>query len=62
MENEIITAIKQKLAAMKKVEATGFTDPKKAAEYFMEKEVILEEIVKTLETVTGNQTTQVAAL
>jgi HK97 family phage major capsid protein len=62
MGNEMITAIKQKLAAMKKVEETGFTDPKKAAEYFMEKEIILEEIVKTLETVTGDQATQVSAL
>jgi HK97 family phage major capsid protein len=62
MGNEAIVVIKQKLSAMKKVEESGFSDPKKAAEYFMEKEVILEDIVKTLETVTDNQTTQVAAL
>jgi HK97 family phage major capsid protein len=62
MGNETITAVKRKLAAMKKVEVTGFTDPAKAAEYFMEKEVILEEIVKTLEAVTDHQTSQTAAL
>ena len=62
MENEAIIAIKKKLAEMRKIESTGFSDEKKAAEYFKDKEVILEEITKTLETVTSNQTTQIGAL
>jgi hypothetical protein len=55
MGNETIIAVKQKLTAMKKIEATGFTDPAKAAEYFREKEIILEDIVKALEAVTEGQ-------
>jgi len=47
---------------MKKIEDTGFSDQTKAADYFKEKEVILEDITKALETVTSNQTTQIAAL
>ena len=53
--DELLKAIKQKLANMKKIESTGFSDPSKAAEYFQDKEVILEEITKTLESVTSNQ-------
>src|SRR5215510_14089651 len=60
--NEMLLAIKQKLAEMKKIENTGFSDPAKAAEYFQEKEMLLEEMAKTLETVTANQSTQIAAL
>src|SRR5215510_558996 len=60
--NEMLLAIKQKLAEMKKIENTGFSDPAKAAEYFKDKEILLEEMAKTLETVTGNQSTQIAAL
>jgi hypothetical protein len=41
MSNETIQAVKQKLAAMKKIEAAGFSDQAKAAEYFREKEIIL---------------------
>jgi HK97 family phage major capsid protein len=52
----------QKLADMKKIESTGFTDPAKAAEYFKDKEILLEEMAKTLETVTSNQSTQIGAL
>jgi HK97 family phage major capsid protein len=47
---------------MKKIEGTGFSDEAKAAEYFKDKEIILEEITKTLETVTSNQSTQIFAL
>jgi HK97 family phage major capsid protein len=47
---------------MKKIESTGFTDPAKAAEYFKDKEILLEEMAKTLEAVTSNQSTQIAAL
>jgi HK97 family phage major capsid protein len=62
MGNETIQAVKQKLSAMKKIEAAGFTDPVKAAEYFREKEIILEDIVKALETVTGEQGQETEAL
>ncbi|MDR1147897.1 MAG: phage major capsid protein [Spirochaetaceae bacterium] len=62
MGNETVLAVKQKLAAMKKIEATGFTDPAKAAEYFQEKEIILEDIVKALEGVAGEQASEVEAL
>ena len=60
--DELLKAIRQKLADMKKIENTGFTDPAKAAEYFKDKEMLLEEMAKTLETVTSNQSTQIAAL
>ena len=60
--DELLKAIKQKLADMKKIESTGFSDPAKAAEYFKDKELLLEEMAKTLETVTSNQSTQISAL
>jgi len=50
--NEVLKAIKQKIAEMKKIELTGFTNTETATAYFQEKEVILEGIVKTLETIT----------
>jgi HK97 family phage major capsid protein len=62
MGNETIQAVKQKLAAMKKIEAVGFTDPAKAAEYFREKEQILEDIVKALEASTAEQGQETEAL
>jgi HK97 family phage major capsid protein len=62
MGNETVLAVKQKLAAMKKIEATGFSDPKRAAEYFQEKEIILEDIVKALEGVAGEQASEIEAL
>jgi HK97 family phage major capsid protein len=62
MGNETIQAVKQKLAAMKKIEAAGFTDPAKAAEYFREKEQILEDIVKALEAATAEQGQETEAL
>jgi HK97 family phage major capsid protein len=60
--DELLKAIKQKLAQMKTIDSTGFTDPAKAAEYFKDKEILLEEMAKTLETVTCSQSTQIAAL
>jgi len=60
--DELMKAIKKKLADMKKIEECGFTDPAKAAEYFRDKEILLEEMAKALETVTGNQSTLIAAL
>src|SRR5215469_4499094 len=60
--DELLLAIRKKLADMKKIESTGFSDPAKAAEYFKDKEILLEEMAKTLETVTSNQSSQIAAL
>jgi HK97 family phage major capsid protein len=62
MSNETLAVVKQKLAAMKKIEVTGFTDPAKAAEYFREKEIILEDIVKALEAATAEQGQETEAL
>jgi hypothetical protein len=57
MGDEELEAVKKQLAAMKKIEAAGFTNTEIATDYFQEKEAILEGIVKTLETVTvtGNR-------
>jgi HK97 family phage major capsid protein len=60
--DELLKAIKKKIAEMKKIEMTGFTNTETATAYFQEKEMILDEITKTLETVTSNQTTQIEAL
>jgi ActR/RegA family two-component response regulator len=46
--DELLRAIKQKIADMKKIELTGFTNTETATAYFQEKEAILEGIVKTL--------------
>jgi len=62
MANETLEAVKNQLVKMKKIELTGFTNTETATAYFQEKEEILEGIVKTLETVTANQTTQIFAL
>ncbi|GHV25425.1 hypothetical protein AGMMS4952_03120 [Spirochaetia bacterium] len=62
MENELIKAVKAKLAAMTTIEKAGFSDPAKAEQYFKEKEQILEDIVKVLETVTGDQAAETEAL
>src|SRR5215510_15934825 len=60
--NELLLAIKQKIADMKKIELTGFTNTETATAYFQEKEIILEGIVKTLETVSVQETAEVEAL
>jgi HK97 family phage major capsid protein len=62
MGKELIAAIKRKLSAMKKIEAAGFSDPAKAAEYFREKEMLLEEIMKALEAVAEEQGAETEAL
>jgi len=62
MGNEELEAVKKQLAAMKKIELTGFTNTETATEYFREKEGILEGIVKTLETITVQETSEVEAL
>jgi len=60
--DELLKAIRKKLADMKKIESTGFTDPAKAAEYFQDKEILIEEMAKALETVTVQGTEEVDAL
>jgi len=60
--DELLKAIKKKIAEMKKIELTGFTNTETATAYFQEKEVILEGIVKTLETFTVQEIAEVEAL
>jgi HK97 family phage major capsid protein len=60
--DELLKAIKQRIADMKKIELTGFTNTETATAYFQEKEIILEGIVKTLETITVQETGEVEAL
>jgi len=60
--DELLKAIKQKIAEMKKIELTGFTNTETATAYFQEKEIILEGIVKTLETITVQETAEVEGL
>jgi HK97 family phage major capsid protein len=60
--DELLKAIKQRIADMKKIELTGFTNTETATAYFQEKELILEGIVKTLETITVQETGEVEAL
>jgi HK97 family phage major capsid protein len=60
--DEILKAIIKKIADMKKIEGTGFTDPLKAAEYFKEKEMLLEEFAKAIETVTNDHASQIVGL
>ena len=62
MGNEDLLAVKKKLTEMKKIELTGFTNTETATAYFQEKEIILEGIVKTLETFTVQEAAEVEAL
>jgi len=62
MGNEQLDVVKKQLAAMKKIELTGFTNTETATAYFQEKELILEGIVKTLETITVQEASEVEAL
>ena len=62
MENEELKAIKKQLAAMKKIKLMGFTNTETAVVSFKEKEVTREGIIKTLETVTVQETAKVEAL
>jgi HK97 family phage major capsid protein len=62
MGNEELEAVKKQLTAMKKIELTGFTNTETATAYFQEKELIFEGIVKTLESVTIQETAEVEAL
>ncbi|AEF82118.1 phage major capsid protein [Leadbettera azotonutricia] len=62
MGNEELEAVKKALAAMKKIELTGFTNTETATAYFKEKEMILEGIVKTMETITVQESSEMEAL
>ena len=53
--DEVLKNIKKKIAEMKRIEGTGFSDPKKATEYFEEKELILEGMVKAIESIAGQE-------
>jgi len=59
--DEVLKAIKQRIAEMKKIELTGFTNTEAATAYFQEKELILEGIVKTLETITVQESAAASA-
>jgi len=60
--NEALEQVKKRLEAMQKIEAVGFTDQNKAADYFREKEGILEELTKAVETISKDQDAQITAL
>ena len=62
MRSEVLDAVKTRLKAMKKIEATGFTDEAKAKAYFEEKELILEDIVKAVEEAVAAQNAETEAL
>jgi HK97 family phage major capsid protein len=62
MGSEVLDAVKTRLKAMKKIEATGFTDEVKAKAYFEEKELILEDIVKAVEEAVAAQNAETEAL
>ncbi|MFP3041244.1 phage major capsid protein [Treponema primitia] len=62
MGNEELEAVKKALTAMKKIELTGFTNTETATAYFKEKEMILEGIVKTMETITVQESSEMEAL
>ncbi|WP_461257407.1 hypothetical protein [Treponema sp. R80B11-R83G3] len=62
MGKEELEAVKKQLAAMKKIEKIGFTNTEAAKDYFQEKEVILEDIVKTIEIISVQETTEMEAL
>ena len=62
MGNEELKAVKKQLVVMKKIELTGFTNTETVVASFKEKEVTREGIIKTLETVTVQETAKVEAL
>jgi len=62
MANEHLEAVRSQLKKMKKIEDTGFTNTETATAYFQEKEIILEGIVKSIETYTAQEIGEVEAL
>lgn len=62
MSKGLIEAVRKQLNSMKKIELTGFTNTEAATDYFQEKELILENIVKTMETVFEQDAVEMEAL
>ena len=62
MGETMLLGLEKSLQGMKRVEATGFSSEKTAADYFMEKEGILDEIGKSLGEVKGAADTEIEAL
>ncbi|MDR2597446.1 MAG: phage major capsid protein [Treponema sp.] len=62
MGSKELEAVKKQLSEMKKIDTTGFTNTETAKAYFEEKEIILEGIVKAVETITAQETSEVEAL
>ena len=62
MGDAMLLALDGKLKGMKRVEKTGFTSEEAAAEYFAEKEGILDEVGRSLSEVKSATTTELEAL
>lgn len=62
MGDAMLLALDDKLKGMKRVEKTGFTNEEAAAEYFSEKEGILEALGKNLGEIKNATTTELEAL
>lgn len=62
MGDVMLQSLDTKLKTMKRVEKTGFVNEEQAAGYFAEKEGILEDIAKALETVKNAGTTELDAI
>ena len=62
MGDVLLQGLETRLKAMKRVENTGFTSESEAALYFQEKEGILDDVGKALETVKSATTTEIEAV
>ncbi|MCD1653596.1 phage major capsid protein [Treponema zuelzerae] len=62
MGDDLLQALELRLKGMKRVENTGFTNEAEAAGYFQEKEGILDEMGKTLESVKSATGTEIEAV
>jgi HK97 family phage major capsid protein len=62
MANEQLSALEERLKSMTRVEKTGFTDEAAAAQYFAEKEGILDEVGRNLSEIKSATATEIEAL
>lgn len=62
MANEQFSALEERLKSMTRVEKTGFTDEAAAAQYFAEKEGILDEVGRNLSEIKSATATEIEAL
>lgn len=62
MGDVLLQSLTEKLKGMKRVEKTGFTTEQAAADYFAEKEGILDDVGKALADLKGQATTELEAL